>query len=703
MVFPIGKGYSSRNAESGVKPLMGGTVMAKSRPVVLVGGSGFVGSAVRAQARTTGRHVTVVDRRPPSDGTEFHRLDLLTDHPVLPEGRVVLLAGNSDPRSAHPWRLVLDNAVATARLLPALVDRDVTLVSSAEVYGSAPMSDHGELPLDDAALAEWCEKAIEQARNPCPPWQAAPLCRELADADPSGRWVYALAKRAQECLVASVVPANRLTIFRTANLFGPGQDRVVARITRRALLGLPIRVTDSVRTFIAASDLADAVLREDVGLFNAGTGKLRLTDLAKLVLDELEVDLPVEVLPAPADDCSGDLEIKSFLRLLDVVEDDHLDSTLRSFVRRLRREIVPQFDPPLPVVIPPLPFAPDIVAARSASALQSGVLKSGGPLTTRLTEMLSERLELTDQHALLATASGTAALRLAVLAVAGPALPGQVAVLPSFTFVATAEALAQLGYKLRFCDVDRLTWTLDPQSLEKALSPSDVSLVVAVDTLGAPADYQALQAICSRYGVQLVADSAPALGSTTSGRPVGTQAAAHSFSMSFAKVVSAAGAGGFVVIPKDRLERLMKPVDWTRSSMLGEVHAAAAVDLVEHLDVLVDRRRQVADAYAELVPAIPQQVRPGDEHAWVHWVARFPDRDRLADELGRLGVGTKPYYAPVLHRQDWRGLAEPAPELPVTEALADEVLALPMSSEMNPAGAERVVCAVLGIMRSGGR
>ncbi|MEU0091130.1 DegT/DnrJ/EryC1/StrS family aminotransferase [Kribbella sp. NPDC006257] len=677
---------------------MGGTVMAKSRSVVLVGGSGFVGSAVRAHARTTGRHVTVVDRRPPSDGTGFHQLDLLTGVPVLPDGRVVLLAGNSDPRTAHPWRLVLDNALATARLLPALADRTVTLISSAEVYGATPLAD---LPLDDEALTAWCEKAIQLAKNPCPPWLAAPLCRELAAADPAGRWVYGMAKRAQELLVASVVPANRLTIFRAANLFGSGQDRVVARVARRALAGLPIRITDSVRTFIAADDLANAVLREDAaGLFNAGTGKLRLTDLAKLVLDELQLNVPVEVLPSPPDDSSGDLAIKPFLRLLDLVEDEHLDETLRRFVREL--EVVPEFNPPLPVVIPPLPFAPDLVAARSASALQSGVLKSGGPLTTRLTELLSERLDLTDEHTLLATASGTAALRLAVLAVAGPAEPGQVAVLPSFTFVATAEALAQLGYKLRFCDVDLKTWTLDPVGLEKALLPGDVSLVVAVDTLGAPANYPAIKAICSRYDVRLVADSAPALGSISGGRPVGTQADAHSFSMSFAKVVSAAGAGGFVVIPSDRLASLQAPVDWTRSSMLGEVHAAAAVDLVEHLDVLVERRRRVAAAYAEL-PVVAQQVLPGDDHAWVHWVARFPDRDRLAAQLGRLGVGTKPYYAPVLHRQEWKGLAEPAIELPVTDVLADEVLALPMSSEMNPADAEKVVCAVLGIMQSGGR
>jgi dTDP-4-amino-4,6-dideoxygalactose transaminase len=82
----------------------------------------------------------------------------------------------------------------------------------------------------------------------------------------------------------------------------------------------------------------------------------------------------------------------------------------------------------------------------------------------------------------------------------------------------------------------------------------------------------------------------------------------------------------------------------------------------------------------------------------VHWVARFEraadlDRDRVGEQLARLGVQTKPYYAPVLHRSDL-GDGTPPEDLPVTELLADEVLALPLSSEMTVEEAERVVMAL---------
>jgi len=171
--------------------------------------------------------------------------------------------------------------------------------------------------------------------------------------------------------------------------------------------------------------------------------------------------------------------------------------------------------------------------------------------------------------------------------------------------------------------------------------------------------------------------------------------------MSFAKVVSAGGGGGAAVVPVEAVPRLHRPVDWIRSATLGEVHAAAALDLVQNLDTLAQRRRRVADIYAGLESAarevVPQRVAPGDDHAWVHWVARFEgvDRDRLAKELDRLGVGTKPYYGPVLHHQHWEGIADEPPMLPVTDLLAREALALPMSSELSAADAERIFWTVL--------
>jgi dTDP-4-amino-4,6-dideoxygalactose transaminase/nucleoside-diphosphate-sugar epimerase len=672
--------------------------------VTVVGGAGFLGSAVARRATVIGRPVTSLDRvrqlspRLP-EAVQQRAVDLLTDPIELPGGLVVLAAGGSDPRAGDPWRLVLDNAVTTARTLPALAGRDVVLVSSAEVYGASA----GGLPLDDAALQSWCAELRVLARRPCPPWQVAELCRELTAADPTGRWAYGLAKRAQELLVRAVVDPDRLTVLRAANLFGPGQDRVVAQLTRRALAGLPLTVTDAVRTFLPVDDLAAVVLGAEPGTVDAGLDVLPLVDLAALVLDTLGLDVPVAITPPPTADVTGRIDTTEFRRRLSIGDGAaRLLRELRSFVARLADEDLPAFVPALPVVLPPKPRRPDEVAFRSQACLESGSVR-GGPWAAELTAGLCETLALPAESALLVTASGSAALRLAVQAIAGPVRPGDIAVLPSFTFAATGEMLAQLGYTLRFCDVRPDTWTMDPVALATALAPGDASVVVAVDALGAPADYPALTKVCADAGVPLVADSAAALGASHHGQPVGTQAAAHSYSLSFAKVLSAGGGGGALVLPVDAVHRLRRPVDWLRSVPLVETAAIAALDLLRDLDVLVARRRDVAARYAEIGTApgvVPQRVADGDEHAWVHWVARFRDvdRDRLAAELLRLGVATKPYYAPPLHWHDWGPYGEPGASLPVADELGREALALPMSSELSPLQADRVTTAVLSAL-----
>jgi dTDP-4-amino-4,6-dideoxygalactose transaminase/nucleoside-diphosphate-sugar epimerase len=677
--------------------------------VTVVGGAGFVGSAIARRVTASGRPAVSIDRhrQPPSRlpaTVEQHSVDLLVDPVELPPGLVVLAAGGSDPRAGDPWRLMLDNAVTTARLLPALAGRQVVLISSVEVRGPAG----GELPLDDAALAGWCAALRDAARRPCPPWQVAGLCRELVAADPSGRWAYALSKRVQELLVRSVVEPDRLTVMRAANLFGPGQDRVVAQLTRRASAGLPLAVTDTARTFLPVDDLATVALDAEPGTLDAGLAALPLTELAGLVLNTLGVEVPVRIDPPPTADVTARIDTAEFRRRLGVGDGRaRLDRELRSFVAGLGEQRLPAFSPPLPVVLPPRPRRPDEVAARIQACLETGSVK-GGPWGAELTARLRGELALPDDSALLLTASGSAALRLAVQAIAGPVRPDDVAVLPSFTFAATGEILAQLGYTLRFCDVRPDTWTMDPDSLAAALADGDAAVVVAVDALGVPADYMALTKVCADAGVPLVADSAAALGARHQGRPVATQAAAHAYSLSFAKVVSAGGSGGALVLPAEAVDRLRSPVDWLRSAPLVETAAVAALDLLGDLDLLARRRRAVAARYAQLAAVdrvLPQQVADGDAHAFVHWVARFGgvDRDRLAAELGRLGVGTKPYYAPPLHWHDWGPHAERAGPLPVSDALGREALALPMSSELSSLQAERVTMAVLAALTAARR
>jgi dTDP-4-amino-4,6-dideoxygalactose transaminase/nucleoside-diphosphate-sugar epimerase len=670
---------------------------------VVIGGRGFVGSAlVERLARGAGL-VTVIDRLPPPGGpggrVDWIQADLLVDDVELPEGRVHLVAGASMPRPRRPWTLVLDNALAAARLAPSLVGRDVVALSSIEVYGTAPAPLHEgsapELPVPLAEIASWCERALQEAQRPCPPWRAYPLCTELARLDPGGRWVYALSKLAQELLLQRVVEEARLTILRPANILGPGQVRVLTRLTHAALTGQAMRVSrGTARTFVSIDRVVDALAAPlGGGAFNVGGRQLSLDDLARTVADELGLDARIEHFDAgPADSCG--VVDDSRLRAL-IGPEQPLDAQVRGIVAAIARDRSPLFSPPLPVVIPPRPERPDLVADRQQAAMWTGVVKHGGPWSMRLQDELSERLKVDGSHRLVVTASGTAALRLAILATAGPARPGATALLPSYTFVASGEVLRQLGYAIRFVDVDPDDWTIDPAEVDRVLSHEGGDLVVCVDALGNPADYAALRKVCGRHGVPLVADSAPSLGAEYDGMPVGTQADAHAFSMSFAKVVSSGGAGGAVVVPADA--DLESGPNWLRSSLLHEVHAVAALDQIDVLDDLVARREEIAAVYSAAAErwdgVVPQRARPKGRHAYVHWVARFPaDRTAVAGGLDRLGVQTKAYYAPVLHRT---GLASgDGHRLPVTDRLAEEALALPMSSEMTREDADRVVMAV---------
>jgi dTDP-4-amino-4,6-dideoxygalactose transaminase len=282
-------------------------------------------------------------------------------------------------------------------------------------------------------------------------------------------------------------------------------------------------------------------------------------------------------------------------------------------------------------------------------------------------------------------------------AVAGPAAPGEAALLPSFTFPATAEVPLQLGYRLRFVEVDERTWTLDPAALRAALAQERARVVICVDTFGNPCDYDALRGVCAEYGAVLIADSAAALGSRHQGRPVASQADAHAYSMSFAKVLSAGGAGGAAVLPADAAERMLADrAAWWRSELMNELHAISALDQLGVLEDLVRRRNRIAEIYRQGLSGFPelraQETAPGDLNCYVHWAVRVPDppgRPALERALLECGVHTKPYFRAVHLAAFGNG-----ERLDVTERLDAEALALPMSSELTEEEAERIAMTV---------
>lgn len=681
---------------------------------VLVGGSGFVGASTASELAARGWQVTIVDRTEPprralAPGVDWVRCDLLVDRVDLSPGDVVLLLGNGDPRTRWQWHQPLQAVATTARVLPALQGRRVTLCSTLEVFGTspAPLTENSTpvLPWDDDRLRDWLDRG-PTGDAPCPPWTVAAWCRELVEADPSGRWVYGMSKRAQELLVERADTAASV-VLRLANTVGPGQERVVARLARRASTGRTLQVTHPVRrSFLPVQQVARIIDGgPPSGTYVVGSPSIELSELADRLVAELGPGTPVQLMPVAAQDSCGQVD-RSALDPLGLGTPS-VDTWLDEAVKELLTADGIAVHPPIGVVVPPQPALPDVIVARQQTVLWSGAVKHGNRWSTELEQRLHERLGLTDAHRLLATTSGTDALRIMCGSLVGPAGPGRVAALPSFTFPATGEVLAQLGYRLRFVDVDPVHWTMDPDSLREALAPGDVDLVVAVDTFGNPVDYEALGAVCGEAGVPLLADSAAALGSELQGRPIGSQAVAHAFSMSFAKVLSAGGAGGAVVVPAD--SQVEGPFGWTRSALMNELHAVVALDQLDVLDQMVERRTRNAELYDDAVERLGlerQHARDDSLHCWVHYAVRLPggeaQRDRVAARLAELGVGTKAYFLP-LHTTgaDMASVRSAGPELTVTEQLGRECLALPMSSELNDEAIDRICVALDWVLGEG--
>ncbi len=514
----------------------------------------------------------------------------------LPDGQVYLLNATGDPDPRWSWTLPLDVLASTARLMPLLAGRDVTVVCGLADQCSSQVPAGGSAPW----LDEWLARLALVSQLPGSPWRMAAPCREFV----------ALAEPLCD-------PADPLSLA-----------RLVQQVQR-------LMVQRAGPASVQTITVEDLLLELGGSPACGGSG-----------------------LTGPGDDTA---------------------------------------DEPIPVVIPPRLVLPDLVADRQQQAIWTGLVKHGNRWSTELAERLRPALGLRPGDELLVTRSGTDALRLAIAGIAGRGRPGDVALLPSFTFRATADVLVQLGFEPKYVDVDPWSWTLDPSALQLALADERVRLVMCVDTFGNPCSYEPLRALCAERGVPLIADSAAAIGSFYQGRPVATQATAHTFSMSFAKVLTSAGAGGALVFPAG--SRRHDLTAWLGSALMDEVHAIAGIDQLAVLPDLVARRQELARAYQAVTQDLPgvvnQGVAQGNQHSYVHWVAQFPARERFAGELASLGVATKPYYEAQHLRHEIA--AQPAGQplnLPVTERLDREALALPMSSELSRRQQQRLCAAV---------
>lgn len=310
--------------------------------------------------------------------------------------------------------------------------------------------------------------------------------------------------------------------------------------------------------------------------------------------------------------------------------------------------------------------------------------------------------------------SGTDALVLGLMALG--VRPGDAVFVPSFTFAATAEAVALLGATPVFVDILSDTFNMDPTSLKVAIAAITAedgfrpAGIIPVDLFGQPAHYPAIEGIAAEHGLWVMADAAQSYGASLNNRRVGTFGRVAVTSFFPAKPLGCYGDGGAVFTDDDDLAAVLRSLlfhgkgsekyDNVRIGMNGRLDTIQAAILIQKLAIFdeeMDLRQQVAGRYGEglgdLLP-IPSLLE-GATSAWAQYTLVVDKRDAIAARLKAQGIPSAIYYPRPLHQQTAYRAYPCAPDgLPVSEELSSHVLSLPMHPYLEKATQDRIVAAV---------
>ena len=312
-----------------------------------------------------------------------------------------------------------------------------------------------------------------------------------------------------------------------------------------------------------------------------------------------------------------------------------------------------------------------------------------------------------------AVSSGTAGLHLCIRALALG--PGDEVIVPSFTFIAAANAIRYERATPVFVDIDPVTLNASPALIEAAVTPR-TRAILAVHTFGVPADMRAILDIARRHNLLVIEDACEAIGASLGNQRVGSFGDAAVFAFYPNKQITT-GEGGMVVTRNpalaDRIRALRNQGrypsdDWLQHSELGynyrlsELACALGLAQLQRIDSILAARAAVARRYHERLADLPLTLPPLDlpnaTISWFVYVVRLHDRfsqaqrDALLESLISNGIGCARYFAPI-HKQpayaDWSSLG-----LPVTESIAAHTLALPFFNRLT-AEQQDFACATL--------
>ncbi|VGO21031.1 DegT/DnrJ/EryC1/StrS family aminotransferase [Pontiella sulfatireligans] len=290
--------------------------------------------------------------------------------------------------------------------------------------------------------------------------------------------------------------------------------------------------------------------------------------------------------------------------------------------------------------------------------------------------------------------NGTVALEIAIRALD---LKGE-AIIPSFTFVATAHALQWQGITPVFCDIDRQSYCIDPREIEKHITPQ-TSAIMGVHLYSRPCDVEALQAIADKHGIKLLFDAAHAFGCSHNGKKIGNFGECEVFSFHATKFFNTF-EGGAITTNNDELAekiRLMQNFGFQgmdnviyigTNGKMTEICAAMGLTNLEDLDGFLKINKRNYIAYTKGLSCIPGlsliEFNDAEQCNWQYIVVEVGDeyhlsRDELMEKLHDQKIRARRYFWPGCHRMEPYRSLQPNSGimLPVTEEVSERILVLP--------------------------
>jgi dTDP-4-amino-4,6-dideoxygalactose transaminase len=306
-------------------------------------------------------------------------------------------------------------------------------------------------------------------------------------------------------------------------------------------------------------------------------------------------------------------------------------------------------------------------------------------------------------------ASGSDALLLALMAL--DIESGDEVITSPFTFFATGSAIARVGARPVFVDIDAPRYNIDPARVEAAIT-ARTKAIIAVHMYGQCADMDPLLEIAARHELPLVEDAAQAIGAEDRGRRAGAMGRIGCFSFYPTKNLGAAGDAGMVTTSDDDLAARLRALrvhggvteyyhaEIGVNSRLDAIQAAALRVKLPHLDSWSNARLERAKRYTSLLKDAnlsyelqPPSIRPEARHIFHQYVVRAPrHRDLLMSHLAECGIGTRIYYPVPLHLQEcFSYLGYRERDFPEAEGASLETFALPIYPELTDEQQDYVV------------